>query len=117
MPADAAATDQQTPHAGATAPTRQRRLRRTAVDKRPSAVVHIVHSPRPAEPQAGELDPRLYGLGTELARLQPVLDEITRAQTMRFAADRHKAEWAALAQQLDQLRLELQQLLHQPGHR
>lgn len=117
MPTDAAATEQQTPLAGAATPMRRRKLRRIAVDKRPSAVVHIVHTPRPREPKPGELDPRLYRLGAELARLQPVLDDITRAQAMRFDADRHGADWSVLAKHLDQLRLELHQLLHQPGPR
>jgi hypothetical protein len=98
-----------------------RRLRRIAADKRPSPVVHIVHTSRPTEPQAGELDPRVYRLGTELAQLQPVLDDITRAQAMRFDADRHSAAWTALARHLDQMRLELhqqlQQLSQQPSRR
>jgi hypothetical protein len=84
--------------------------RRAASDKRPGPVLHVVHALPPRhEPPAQPL--RLDALSILLARVDPVLTEIKRAQAFQFVDDSLGGEWQRLARVADGIRLTLNMML------
>ena len=64
----------------------QRKKKRAAADQRPGPVVHIFGAPAvaAAHPGAELTHQQLVALATLLASVQPILDDIERAQALRF---------------------------------
>jgi hypothetical protein len=74
------------------------RLRRTATDKRPGPVLHVVHT-LPSR-QVTSLQP-LGALTTQLALLEPVLADIQHAQAFQFVDNSQASEWQRLGRVAD----------------
>jgi hypothetical protein len=79
------------------------RPRRTAADKRPGPVLHVVHA-LPARPEPAPQAQRLDELTVQLARLEPVLADIRRAQAFRLVDESCAREWQRLSGVADDIR-------------
>ena len=97
------------PAAVATLPVVAKRQRRTAPDKRPGQVLHVVHmQPQPPQPpMATTAAARPLTLLAALARVAPVLDAIQHAQSFSLLDERFEQAWQRLLKQADQLLAQL----------
>jgi hypothetical protein len=82
------------------------RSRRTALDKKPGLVLHVVHS-IPQRPDPENEQPQWRVWAAELGRIGTVLDDIKRAQSLTFIDDSFATEWRRLSRVANALRLEM----------
>jgi hypothetical protein len=89
-------------HDGAVRPAKVQ-VRRAAADKRPGPVLHLVHK-LPTRHDAPPQPLPVNELVRQLARVEPVLADIRRAQAFRFLDQSLAAEWQRLSRVADGIR-------------
>lgn len=87
------------------------RRHRSAAERRPGAVVHVIRAAPPTVQAVTMSDPPLATLHGRLEPVGALLAEVARAQMYVIDDRRFEDDWQALALHVEQLQRELQKLL------